>query len=200
MGLFSRLTDALYSIRGAGVPIVLVDDFGRLFAEVLDAMVPSFQIVNLAGTDISQDWDISLESQTIDAHVAHLVEVWQPAHNAMQDVKPEKRFQRVHRKAMMASRAYGETLITYIEYRRMFLSDQFGAKLYFRKQRDGRQYDALTREYTRGLIDELVDISTRNPQESKVLLPSGIPNGVENIGAEQSEVFPQPAVCPFGIC
>ncbi len=190
----------LYNFRGIKVPTVALEVFAPVFAEVLDAMVSTSQIINSAGIDLSREWEPKLEQTIIDAHTAHLLDKWQPAHNSLMELKPGRACLRVHRKAMTASRAYGETLSTYIEHQRMFLSPQYLTNAYFRKQRDGRQWDALAREHTRGLIDELDRLATQYPQAFKLLLPSGeIPNGVESIGAENPEFLRQYAVCPFGI-
>ncbi len=200
MNFADLLAALLYNLHGIRVPSVAFEVFAPVLAEVLDAMVPDYQIIKSAGIDLSGEWEPNLEQAIIDAHTAHLLEKWQPAHNALMVAKPERAYQRVHRTAMTASRAYGETLTTYIEHQRMFLSPQYLTKAYFRKQRDGRQWDALAREHTRGLIDELDRVATQHPQAFELLLPSGeIPDGVESIGGEKPEFLPQYAVCPFGI-
>ncbi|MEK7778061.1 MAG: hypothetical protein AAB303_05490 [Chloroflexota bacterium] len=194
------LAALLYNVRGMRVPSITSEVFAPIFAQVLDAMVPDYQIIKSAGIDVSGEWESNLEQAIIDAHTAHLLEKWQPAHNVLMVVKPERTYQRVHRRAMTASRAYGETVTTYIEHQRMFLSPQYLTKAYFRKQRDGRQWDVLAREHTRGLIDELERVAIQHPQAFKLLLPSGeIPDGVESIGGGKPEFLPQYAVCPFGI-
>ena len=128
-----------YNLLGHRMPRVALEVFAPLFVNALDSMIPFDQIVKSAGIDLSREWDPSHEEGEIDAHTTHLLEKWQPAHNSMQDLKPERKYQSLHRKAMMASRDYGETVATYIEYRRLFLSPQYLTKVYYQKKQHGKK-------------------------------------------------------------
>ena len=98
-----------YRIRGRRKPSVNIDVFGPLMTGLLATMLPSHRIVSdLIG--LGGEWTESLEQQMIDAHVEHIANNYQPAFNAFMDMKPTRKFQQLHRQAMVASRAYGETI------------------------------------------------------------------------------------------
>jgi len=89
--------------------------------------------------------------------------------------------------------------MTYIEYRTMFLSEEYLTDVYFRKQQDGRDWDSLTREYTRNVISELEAIANRDSSAYKLLVPmETVPDGISRIVAETPEFLPfNYAVAPF---
>jgi hypothetical protein len=192
----------MYKLLGMGTPRVPLEDFAPIFARVIDRMLPVSQIIQTAGVDLQWEWEPALEQEIIDACVKHISELWQPAHNSLNSVKPERQYQRLHRKAMITSRAYGETLVTYIVFKTMFLSSQFLTKAYFRKAQDGRQWDDITREHALGLVEELNHLARHDTETARLLLPSGnIPEGLELIAREKPlDVLPRIltyAVAPF---
>lgn len=202
MRFYDLLIGLWYEARGLCVPRVGSETFGARLAEVLKAMVPTSEIVESAGIDLKREWTPSLEQEMIDAHVAHLLGKWQPAHNSLQDVRPGRQYRSLHWKAMWASRAYGETVVTYIEYRRIFLSPQFGTNIHLqvlaRKRRDGRQWDTLARKHARALLDELYGIKAKEPQTFGLLVPSdAMLESVEQIAAEIEECLPFGSVASF---
>lgn len=191
MTLSELLSDLWYEVRGLHAYRAGIETLAPCLAEVLKAMVPTFHIVASAGIDLRREWDTTLEEEIINAHVAHLVGKWQPTHNAMMDLKAKRHYRRLHKKAMLASRAYGETLFTYIEFKRLFLSPQYLTKTYYRKQRDGRQWDALANRYARALLDELYRIRDTEPQIFRLLAASDETlEGIQRIGAEIQEFWP----------
>ncbi len=98
----------------------------------------------------------------------------QPAHNALNDVKVDKPYAKLHQMAMMASRAYGETLTSLIQEKNLFLSPQYLTKEYRKKQRDTRQWDDLAWEYIDKLKNECHCIEIDNPQDFRLLVPPDI--------------------------
>jgi len=170
---FSDLvTNLWYGLRGRHVPLVGLHTFGPGFAAVMQAMIPTYEIIRSAKIDLQQEWTPAMEQEIINAHVNHLMKKWQPAHNSLNRTRPEKRFQKLHRKAMLASRAYGETIMTYVEYRRLFLSPLYLTKTYNHKQRDGEQWDRLAVEHLQILVGEIHRLQAEEPQAFKLLVPS----------------------------
>ena len=162
-----------YRIRGRRKPSVGIDVFGPLMTGLLATMLPSHRIVS-DSIGLGGEWTESLEQQMIDAHVEHVVNSHQPAFNALMDMKPTRSYQRLHRLAMTVSRAYGETIAAYAEYRRMFLSSEYLSDAYTRKQADGQQWDSLTREHTRALLNELQEINAQDSEAYRYLEPSKV--------------------------
>ena len=118
-----------------------------------------------------------------------------PRQRARSNAALTRNYQKVHRQAIKASKAYGETITTYVEYRRFFLSDDFMTDRYYRKQRDGLEWDSLAHHYSRSLLLELERIRAREPQGFRLLIPSEtLLEGIEGIGPEEPV---GPAVSPF---
>ena len=189
MGFFDLFTDLLYKARGVHINRVGLEDFAPRFTAVLKAMLAEVKIWELAGIDWKGEWSESREQESIDAYVAHLSARFQPAHNALNDVKLDKPYAKLHRLAMIASRAYGEALTSQIEEKRLFLSPQYLSKAYHQKQRDTRQWNDLTWEYIENLVDEARRIEVDDPQAFRLLAPSDVI--LENIEA------PQPGKSPW---
>jgi len=185
MFLSELITDLWYNLSGYRAPRVTAELFAPMFVNLLNNMLPYDEILGLAGIDYKIKVETSrineYTAKIIEAHVTHL-ERFQPAHNSIQIVKVERICQRLHSKAMMASRAYGETLAAYIEHNRLLLLPNHGTNIYYKKEKHGRQWNALTAKYTRGLLDELAHIKAQEPQTYKLLVPSEeTPRGIENI-------------------
>ena len=188
MFLSELITDLWYNLAGLRVPRVTAELFAPMFVNLLNNMLPYDEILGLAGIDYEIEVETSLINEytakiekIIEAHVTHL-ERFQPAHNSIQIVKVERICQRLHGKAMMASRAYGETLVSFLQLERLSLSSQYNSKVSNKIEKDGNQWNALTAKYTRGLLDELAHIKVQEPQTYKLLVPSGkTPKGIENI-------------------
>jgi len=176
MGFFDLFADLFYKVRGVQVNRVGLEDFAPRFTAVLKAMVSVVKIQKLAGKEWprGKEWSESWEQEHIDASVAHLLERVQPAHNALNDVKLDKPYDRLHRLAMSASRAYGEALTSRIEEKRLFLSPQYLSKAYHQKQRDTGQWNALAWEYIDKLVNEARRIEVDDPQAFRLLVPSDV--------------------------
>jgi hypothetical protein len=91
---------------------------------------------------------------------------------------------------MMASRAYGETLVAYIQYERLTLPPHYPLKVSNKIERHGKQWDTLTRKSTTDLLDELAHIQSQEPQTYTLLVPSGkTPKGIESIATSGTHFF-----------
>ena len=185
MFLSELITDLWYNLSGYRAPRVTVELFAPMFVNLLNNMLPYDEILGLAGIDYKIKVETSrineYTAKIIEAHVTHL-ERFQPAHNSIQIVKVERICQRLHGKAMMASRAYGETLVAFLQLERLFLSPHYHPKVSNKMEKHGKQWNALTAKYTRGLLDELAHIKVQESQTYKLLVPSGeTPKGIENI-------------------
>ena len=166
--------DFFYKVRGVHVNRVGLEDFASRFTAVLEAMLWEVKIWELAGIDWKGEWSESREQEFIDACVTHLSARFQPAHNALNDVKLDKPYANLHRLAMMASRAYGEALTSLIEEKRLFLSPQFLSKAHQKKQRDTRQWNVLFWEHIDKLNNEASRIKVDDPQAFRLLVPSDV--------------------------
>ena len=201
MGFLDEFTSAWYKIRGRQVQRVEVKTFAPILTNALNQMVEVTQVIRAAGIDLKRKWDEALEQEMLDVVTRHILESYQPAHNDLNSVKPPTQYESLRWKAMMASRAYGETLASYIEFKRMFLSDEYLTDSYQRKRIDGKGWDELAREKTRDLLDELERIEANKPESFKLILPLGIPAGINSIAADTShmpEGLPfRHAVAPF---
>lgn len=200
MGVSEWLSNVWYLLAGRGTKTVPLEKFAPVFAKVLEQIVPHLQIIRASGIESTGEWSESLEVKVIEAHEIHLLNRWQPAHNALNSLKPPNPFLKLHLSAMLASRAYGETVVTYIEYRRMFLSEEYLSDRYFRKQQEGRDWDSLTSKHSRGVIGEIESIAGRDSSAYKLLVPTEtVLDGINSIAAEKSELLPflDYAVVPF---
>ena len=184
MGFSDTLNAWWYELRGRRARRVGLDEFSHVLHPLLSAMVPGPMIIHSAGVKLQGEWHRSYEEEVIEAHVAHLMEKFQPAHNSLQDIKLEPPYRRLHWALMQASRAYGETIATDIECRRLFLSPQYLTKPYYRKQRDGKQWDALAREKAEYFLGELDDLRIQMPAVFSLLgLTDANLEGIESIQA-----------------
>jgi len=177
MGFF----DLFYKASGTHVNYVDLEDFALRFTSLLKAMLSQVKIWELASINWEGEWSESKEQEFIDAYVAHLSTRFQPAHNALNDVKLDKPYAKSHRLAMMASRAYGEVLTSQIEEKRLFLSPQYLSKAYVKKQRNTQQWNALAWEYIDKLVDEARRIEVDDPQTFRLLVSSDVM--LENISS-----------------
>lgn len=182
---------------GWGIPKVPVDQYSGILTAVLGEMIPAIDTYRASLTPA--DWDDIhrraaskiLDTENWEERTAaeagaawdHLITRWQPAHNALNSVKPERNGD-LHRTAMMASMAYGETLFAYVEYLRALVSGPYeGVE---RARRDGSEWDQLSREYAGKLISRLEGLAVEKPQEMRALLPGGIPDTLAAIADRSS--------------
>ena len=196
---YSSLVSMLkYRMAGIGKPTVTVEEFSTVIACVFGAMVPVNEILKTAGIEQGREWEEAHEIEAIETCRAHLLDIWQPAHNEMNSLKPESQYYYLHNACMLASRAYGETLAAYVEYKILFISPQFMTKSYYRKRQDGKEWDSLASEFSGKLIVELERLELQKPDISKLLMPSGdIPEGLRSISRDVPDFLHFGAVASF---
>ena len=166
---------------GWRIPKVSLDEYSAILSAILAEMIPAIDIYRAAGiTPDTENWEESTAAEA-EATRDHLITRWQPAHNALNAVKLREHGG-LHRAVMLASRAYGETLSTYVEYLRALVNGPY--EIVERARRDGGEWDQLSREYAGKLVSRLDDLADGNPQAMRMLLPGGIPDTLAAIADE----------------
>jgi hypothetical protein len=192
MILSEIIGDLWYSLVGRCLPVKTVEQFAPLFVNLCGNILPYDKILSLAKIELVETDMPRIEEYTtkiIKAHVAHL-ERYQSAHNSIQVIKVEKPYQRLHIKTMIASRAYGETLVTFLQVERLLLSPQYHPTISNKINKHGSQWDALTARYTRNLLDELSHIKDQEPENYKLLVTSEeTMEGIEDIARFGTMLF-----------
>ncbi len=195
MAISDLLGNFWYRVAGFGTPTVTFTEFAEGFSGLVKRMLPLHAISRSAGVDEKGDWTEEKEEARINAARVHLVNGWQPTYNALNDIKPPGRFRIIHMKAMMASRAYGETLVAFIEFQNLFLSPQYLTEPYYGAEASGRQWDSITKVHIEDLLQELDRLSIQDQGAYKALIHSE-----EVLYRLQSMVdSPLYTVAPFGI-
>lgn len=81
---------------------------------------------------------------------------------------------------ILASKAYGETVLAYADYKRKFVSDE-PVKRVARVQRHGMDWDDLAQEMCQKLIREVDRLREEHLELAVVVLPRGVGDGVAAI-------------------
>ena len=142
-------------------------EYVRALQSVIDGMKPVQTVLTEKGLwkAFGNEWSEHREQEGIDACSIHILD-FQDAHNRLRSIKPESPLFGVQATALMASQAYFETIASYVEYRRMFLSADYRTKRYMKVQRDVRQWDRIAHEEASKLIKELCGVSPVQIPES----------------------------------
>ena len=163
------ISDLLYAIKSRNIQEVTLDDYASVLTAVLGSLLPLNLILSQAGIRFEGEWSESKEQQSVSACNNHLLDQWQSSHNSLNDTKPSKQYKNLHKTAMLASRAYGETLSAYIQFQTLFWSPQYQSRSYYAKQKDGIQWDKLTVEYLGRCLAETKALLRRLPEYSHLL-------------------------------
>lgn len=194
MAILDVLADLWYRLAGSRTPAVSLAEFSDGFSTLVRQMIPVHRIAHLAGADYKGEWTEEKEEARVNAARAHLIDLWQPAHNAINDIKPPSRFRIIHRKAMMGSRAYGETLALFIEYQVLFLGPQYMTEPYYRTQKSGIQWDSVARDQMEDLLNELDQLAIRDQIAYNALVKPEDLSGLQSMVNSSMD-----AVAPFGL-
>lgn len=194
-GVYDLVNSFLYEFRGYQGPRSGIDVFALLFASAVEAMVPTHRIVEAADIDLNREWERSIEQEIIAAHSNHLRAIWKPVDNALREMRPYRDYKKLHIRALEASKSYGETIRSYVEYRQLFLSDEYAKTKYYRKRREGLMWDKVSSRCCRTLLRDLDRIRVRNPEAFILLAPTD--NVLDGIGEIILGSPAEGAVSPF---
>ena len=151
------LRETLQRIASLRKPLVGRDEYLVRLRRLVETFKPVTRVLkehNLIGLQLDTEWSEEWEQKCTDACVQHILTV-EEARAALRAIKPPGGLYRVQAAAMLSSRAYWETLATYVEYKRLFLSPEYLTRQYARKARDGRWWDSLAYRECRKLIEAL---------------------------------------------
>lgn len=190
--LFSKLVTSIWN-REAG-KVKPPEEFLPVVGNLIDSLIPVSTIISKADIRLRPEWEESLERQILQACIEHLAEIWRPSHDSLNSLKPDNPFKALHRRTLLASRAYGETLNAYIEYRTLNISNQDMTDTFFIKRKDSQTSDNLTQKYTQALLVDLEDLRSQDTTTFRLLLrhTQVLPQGLYDIATSGCRVRRQP--------
>ena len=159
----------MYKFLGRGKPEASTQGFTSSWASVVDSVL-SIDVLyknaalenlaqNLYYSDIHHEGSTYKESDEVEGINAckhHLLHNWEPAHNGLNSFR-FSRLSKIHEETMNASKAYGETLAAYIEFKELLVQahrheQPLLERKIANKSRDGTQWDVLTQEKIESLM------------------------------------------------
>ncbi|MBM3940624.1 MAG: hypothetical protein FJ318_07000 [SAR202 cluster bacterium] len=128
-----------------------MDEFTRAFLALLRTIIPSDLIARYAGVEAGDGMVTAMAA----SHREHLRKEWRPAHEAFTALTPPPERRAAHHRLATASRAYGSAIACFVDLSTWQSQNLMGTAAYLRTRENGREWDRLTSEYVRSLLDEL---------------------------------------------